>query len=71
VIGTGVGEPLRLADLARGPRQLVVLGDPDAMDDVARLAPRVHRIRLEVEPGAHPFRLVASIALAEIARQVG
>lgn len=71
VIGTGVGEPLRLADLARGPRQLVVLGDPDAMDDVARLAPRVHRVQLEVEHGAHPFRLVASIALAEIARQVG
>ncbi|HEV7553981.1 MAG TPA: TrmH family RNA methyltransferase [Kofleriaceae bacterium] len=70
VIGTGAGEPLRHADLARGPQQLVVLGDADAVD-VCRLAPRVHRIQLEVEPGAHPFRLVASIALAEIARQVG
>jgi tRNA G18 (ribose-2'-O)-methylase SpoU len=70
VIGTDPGEPLRCADLARGPRQLVVLGDADAVD-VTRLAPRVHRIQLEVEQGAHPFRLVASIALAEIARQVG
>ena len=70
VIGTGIGEPLRCADLARGPRQVVVLGDADAVA-LARLAPRVHRIQLEVEHGAHPFRLVASIALAEIARQVG
>ena len=70
MIGTGAGEPLRHADLARGPRQLVVLGDADVVD-LARLAPRVHRIQLEVEPGTHPFRLVASIALAEIARQVG
>jgi hypothetical protein len=70
VIGTAAGEPLRCADLGRGPRQLVVLGDAPA-DDVARLAPRVHRVKLEVEHGAHPFRLVASIALAEIARQAG
>jgi len=71
VIGTGAGEPLQRADLARGSRQLIVLGDPDTLDDVTRLAPRVHQIQLEVEPGAYPFRLVASIALAEIARQVG
>jgi tRNA G18 (ribose-2'-O)-methylase SpoU len=70
VIGTDAGEPLQRADLARGARQLVVLGDPGAVD-LARLAPRVRRIALEIAPGAHPFRLVASIALAEIARQVG
>lgn len=70
VIGTGDGEPLRQADLARGPQQLVVLGDTHALD-VGRLAPSVRRIRIEAEPGAHPFRLVASIALGEIARQVG
>lgn len=70
VIGTGDGEPLRRADLARGPGQLVVLGDADAVD-VAALASRVRRIRLDVAHGAHPFRLVASIALAEIARQIG
>jgi tRNA G18 (ribose-2'-O)-methylase SpoU len=67
VIGT-TGEPLRCADLARGPRQLIVLGNADAIDVAA---PRVRRIGLEVEHGPHPFRLVASIALAEIARQVG
>jgi len=70
VIGTEPGEPLRRADLARGPQQLVVLGDPSAVD-IAGLAPRVHRVQLEVEHGAHPFRLVASIVLAEIARQIG
>ena len=67
---TDPGEPLRSADLARGPRQLVVLGNADAVD-IARLGTCVRQIQLEVEPGPHPFRLVASIALAEIARQVG
>ena len=70
VIGTGAGQPLRRADLARGSRQLIVLGDADAVD-IARVGSRVQRVQLEVEQGAHPFRLVASIALAEIARQVG
>jgi SpoU rRNA Methylase family len=70
VIGTSAGEPLRSADLARGPRQLIVLGNADTLD-IARLGSHARQIRLEVEPGPHPFRLVASIALAEIARQVG
>ena len=70
VIGTDEGEPLRSADLARGPGQLVVLGDANAVD-IARLGAHVRRIRIEVEPGVHPFRLVASIVLAEIARQIG
>ena len=70
VIGTGAGEPLRSADLARGPQQLIVLGDADTMD-VTRIAPCIRRIQMEVGTGAHPFRLVASIALAEIARQLG
>ena len=70
MIGTGAGEPLRHADLARGPQQLIVLGDADAVD-VAQLGARVRRIQLEIPHGAYPFRLVASIALAEIARQVG
>jgi hypothetical protein len=46
----------------------VLLGDADAID-AARLAPRVRTIHLDIDRG--PFRLVASIALAEIARQVG
>jgi SpoU rRNA Methylase family len=68
LVSTDEGEPLRCADLALGPRQLVVLGDADAID-VTRLAPRVRAIHLDIDRG--PFRLVASIALAEIARQVG
>lgn len=67
VVGTRPGEPLRRVELARGPRQLVVLGDPELASSHAR----VRRIQLEVAPGRHPFRLVASIVLAEIARQVG
>ncbi|MEJ7596282.1 MAG: TrmH family RNA methyltransferase [Kofleriaceae bacterium] len=69
VIGTD-GEPLRCTDLSRGPRQLLVLGDAGAVDH-RQDGSRIRRIRLEVEPGRHPFRLVASIALAEVARQLG
>jgi hypothetical protein len=75
VSACGDGEPLRRADLARGPGQLVVIPDDnDGFDDdsAARLGGRVRRVCLETEPGpARPFRLVASIVLAEIARQVG
>jgi tRNA C32,U32 (ribose-2'-O)-methylase TrmJ len=70
VIGAATGEPLQCADLARGPRQLIVLGNADAVD-LGELASDVRRIQIELEPGHYPFRLVASIALAEIARQVG
>lgn len=70
VIGNAAGEPLRRADLAHGGRRLVVLGDDGALD-LARFAPRVRRIQLEASPGPHPFRLTTSIALAEIARQLG
>ena len=69
------GVPLRRAGLARGPGQLVVIPDPAADLDEASLYPlarRVRRVRLEVEPGQPcPYRLMASIALAEIARQAG
>lgn len=69
VIGTeGEGEPLRRTDLARGPRQLVVFGDVGCIGVAGE---RVRPVRVEVAHGAYPFRLVASIALAEIMRQVG
>lgn len=77
VISTRGGEaPLQRADLARGPRQLVVIADPAAGErperDLARLGRQVRRVHLEIEPGGRqPFRSIASIALAEIARQVG
>jgi hypothetical protein len=69
VIGTR-GAPLRSADLARGSQHLIVIGDAGSLD-LARLAPRVREVQLEVAPGAHPFRLAASIVLAELSRQAG
>ncbi|HVV88767.1 MAG TPA: TrmH family RNA methyltransferase [Kofleriaceae bacterium] len=75
------GEPLRRADVALGPDRLVVIpdaaattvdadADADASSRWHRLGRRVRRLRVEVEPGAPaPFRLVASIALAELARR--
>jgi len=76
IVGTrGDGEPLRRADLARGPGQLVVIpGENDGFDDdsAARLGRRVRRVRLDTVPTpTRPFRLIASIVLAEVARQVG
>ncbi len=70
VVGTDVGEPLRRADLARGPRQLIVLGDASWIGPGEE---RVRHVRVEVARAMDrtPFRLVASIALAEILRQVG
>lgn len=72
----GGGTPLQRADLARGPRQLVVIPDEMAGDiderDLADLGRHVRWVHLEIEPGVRrPFRSIASIALAEIARQVG
>jgi hypothetical protein len=76
VTARGGGAPLRRADLARGPRQLVVIPDETAGDvderDLAYLGHHLRRVDLEIEHGGRrPFRSVASIALAEIARQVG
>lgn len=76
VSARGDGVPLQRADLARGPRQLVVIPDETSGDsderDLAHLGRHVRRVHLEIEHGVRrPFRSVASIALAEIARQVG
>jgi hypothetical protein len=71
----GDGEPLRRTDLARGPGQLVVIaGDRDGFDEhsATRLGRCVRRVCLETDATpTPPFRLIASIVLAEIARQVG
>ncbi|HEX3758640.1 MAG TPA: hypothetical protein VHW23_08030, partial [Kofleriaceae bacterium] len=72
----GDATPLSRADLARGPRQLVVIPDEMAGDvderDLVHLGRHVRRVHLEIARGVHrPFRSIASIALAEIARQVG
>lgn len=78
VVTMGPGErPLAGTNLARGPRQLIVLADESRVDlateDLGRFAPRVSHATLGVLGGqtAGRFRLVATIALAEIARQVG
>jgi hypothetical protein len=62
---------LQRRPLARGRRQLVVIGA--SPEDVAAVAAdRTTIATLGLEPMDHaPLRLVASIALAEIARQVG
>lgn len=70
------GAPLQRTDLAGGPRQLVVIADETAGDiderDLAHLGHRVRRVHLDIEHEARrPFRSIASIVLAEIARQVG
>lgn len=76
VTASGDGEPLERADVARGPRQLIVIPDQGAEDelDLHHLAHRVRRVRLsflDEKPLDHRFRLFASIALSEVARQVG
>jgi hypothetical protein len=71
------GAPLHKADLARGPRQLVVIPDESRVDVVAEAWGRVGRaVRfayLDLPAGqfVYHYRLTATIALAEIARQVG
>lgn len=74
VCADGEGEPLSRVDLARGPRQLVVIPDGNGFheDSAARLGRRVRWVYLDTEPRSlRPFRLTASIVLGEIARQVG
>ena len=70
VVPHGEGAPLARERLAHGARQLVVIGA--APERVGALAEnvRVATLGLAPEPSA-PLRIVASIALAEIARQVG
>jgi tRNA G18 (ribose-2'-O)-methylase SpoU len=80
VTARGDGEPLQQVDLARGRRQLVVVPDETSGDwdtqQFARLGRRMRRVRIDgvrdVNDRSHAlFRLTASIALAEVARQVG
>jgi hypothetical protein len=77
VTAGGPGEPLDRVDLARGPEQLIVLADPSGAQptepEPAQLARRTRRVRvgLPLASASHRFRLLASIVLAEIARQVG
>jgi hypothetical protein len=69
--------PLHRADLARGPQQLLVVPDEDRVDiereDWTRLGrqPRFARLAFPHADGPVPYRFVASIAMAEAARQLG
>ena len=69
--------PLHRANLASGPRGLLVIPDETSVDFDAepwdRLGTRVRFARLDLPARSFPYhyRLIASIALAEAARQVG
>lgn len=71
------GTPLHRANLAGGPSQAIVIPDESAItwehERWERFGARVEIVHLAL-PGRAPsyhFRLIATIALAEIARQVG
>lgn len=66
----GTGPPLRRERLIRGQRQLVVIGA--APNELAAVGGRLRFTTLDLVPVPRvPLRLVSSIVLAEIARQVG
>jgi hypothetical protein len=72
-----IGVPLHRARLAGGPRHLIVIPDEDAIDIGHEAWERLGRTVRFVHPDiparryVYHYRLVATIALAEIARQVG
>lgn len=71
------GIPLHQAQLARGASQVIVIPDETAVDpgreDWHRLARDVRYVHLPVPfpESSYHYRLIASIVLAEVARQVG
>lgn len=72
-----LGLPLHRAKLAGGPRQVIAIPDereaPAGEEDWQRLGRVVRYVHLELPSPAfdYRYRLPASIALAEVARQVG
>lgn len=78
IISTRYGDvPLNKADLCRGPNQAIILADESCLDLEAerfeRVATKISyaRIELPVSSFKYHFRHLASIAMAEISRQVG
>ncbi len=71
------GVPLHRARLAGGARQLIAIPDEEAVDVLAetwaRRGKKATLVNLDPPSGsfAYHYRLVATLALAEIARQVG
>jgi hypothetical protein len=72
-----LGVPIHKADLARGPRQLVVIPDESRVETIeetwTRLGRTVQFAHLDFPQSdfVYHYRLVATVALAEISRQVG
>ena len=72
-----VGAPVHRMNLARGPSQLVVIADEKNVDQCAetwsRLGKEIEFAHLQIPATEfeYHYRLTASIALAEISRQVG
>lgn len=71
------GIPLAKLDLARGPRHVIVIPDESRADAAwedwtgAGRDPRYGRVELPARDTVHRYRLVATIVMAEIDRQVG
>jgi hypothetical protein len=73
----GRGRPLHRTNLARGANQLIVIPDESELrldgEDWERFGQHIEFTHLDL-PGAtfvYHYRLIASIAMAEVARQVG
>jgi hypothetical protein len=78
IISTRYGDvPITKADLCRGPNQAIILADEGSIDLEAERFDRVAgkiswaKIELPVSSFKYHFRHLASIAMAEISRQVG
>ncbi len=79
IVSVKRGEPLGRVNLARGRQQIVVLPDEGSVDiaaeELGRLARNLQFARIELpvdyERFVYHYRLAATIALAEISRQVG
>jgi hypothetical protein len=71
------GTPVHRVNLARGPRQLIVIPDESCVDCAAeewlRLGKEVEfaQLQVPVAESRYHYRLSATIALAEVSRQVG
>lgn len=72
-----VGVPLHRANLAGGPRQLVVIPDESRVElskeDWSRCGEQIEFTHLQLPTAefTYHYRLIATVALAEISRQVG
>jgi SpoU rRNA methylase family protein len=72
-----VGAPLHRANFAGGPSQLIVIPDESqgetAVEDLSRFGQQIEfaHLQLPFQEFVYHYRLVATIVLAEISRQVG